>query len=698
MAVIGKIRERAGLLIGIVGFSLVAFILGDLLTTNSSFISGQDTNVRDFESMVDQFVENYKANTGNQTVDQTALESLREQAWNQLLTKEIMEVQYHKAGIEVSPDELFDMIQGKNPHPQIRDAFKDPKTGEFSPSSVIQFLKNMDSDATGKTRTQWLVFEKYLMEERVKEKYNEMVKKGLFTTSVEAKMLADYQSKSASVRYVDMLYSSVADSTLKVEDSELIEYYNANKSEFEQEASRKLEYVIFEVSPSAEDRETALKAIMDLKGAFETSTDDSSFVALNSDSRSEITYFKKGTLSPAIDSMFFGSASTGTVAGPYEENGTWKLSKLVASKNMPDSIKVSHALVAFVGAERSNATRTKEEAKAMADSLFDVIKKDGKAYDDIARNKSDDATASAKAGDLDWITRSSPMDPRFKDGAFNTALGTVSLVESNFGFHLIKVTDQTAAVPQAKVATIDRKIAPGSKTFQLAFSNANEFAAKANTPELFEKTITDKGYNKRVADNVKEADKFIAGLESPRALIQWAYQNDKGEISKVYDFGNRYVVAHLAEVKEKGVAPFDQAKEQVKTKVLTEKKAAQFIDQFSKGIKGGNIDQLASSNKLTVKSATGVTFASSYINNVGVEPAFVGTVFSTDQGKLSMPFKGAVGVYAVVVDSLSTPPTPMDISTVKKQSEDQIGQRSTYEVFNALKEKANITDNRGKFY
>lgn len=708
MAVIGKIRQKAGLLIGIVGFSLVAFILGDLLTSNSSFLTGGDTNVaviggkeidvRDFESMVEEYVANYKSNTGNQTVDQNALESLREQAWTELLNKEIMLVQFSKSGVSVSDVELFDMVQGKNPHPQIVDAFKDPKTGEFSSKNVLQFLKSLDDEGNAERKSQWLKFEKYLLDERVKEKYYELIKKGLYTTSVEAKALADYQGKTASVRYVDIPYTSVADSTIKVSDEELREYYNANKNEFEQEASRKLEYVIFEVSPSDADKESAMKTVMDIKARFQSSTDDSTFVAVNSDSRNEITYFKKGTLSPAIDSVFFGSATAGTVVGPYEENGFWKLSKLISSKNIADSIKVSHALISFAGAERSTATRSKDEAKSMADSLYALIKKDGAMFEDIAKNKSDDAVASAKSGDLDWITRSSPMDPRFKDGAFNTAKGSVSLVESNFGFHLIKVTDQTAPINQVQVASIDRKISPSSKTYQMAFNKANEFAAKATTSELFEKVIKDNGYNKRIADNVKESDKFIAGLESPRALIQWAYQSSKGNVSKVYDFGNRFVVAHLTDVKEKGIAPFEQAMESLKSKVINDKKAKLFMEQMAAAGKSNNIDQLATTVKSSVKSATGISFASSFVANVGMEPAFVGTTYSVKSGLISGPFKGVSGVYSIVVDSVTAVNPAPDVTMVKNQSQEQAAQRTTMDVFNALKEKANITDNRGKFY
>jgi len=711
MAVIGKIRQRAGLLIGIVGFSLVAFILGDLLTSNRSFLSGSDNSVavisgkkievQDFESRVKQMEENYKLNTGKENVDQATLESLREQAWTELLNDYIMKPQFDKTGIKVSGDELFDMIQGKNPHPQIKEAFKDPKTGEFSPANVLQFLKNMDNDATGKTRAQWIAFEKYINDERIKEKYNELVKHGLFTTTAEAKSMYENQGKTANIRFIDFNYTTVADSTITVEEKELRDYYNSHQSDFEQEASRNIDYVVFDVVPSPEDRESAFKSIEKIVQPFSESNDDSLFVSVNADTKGEMTYYKKGTLAPVLDTTFFGNAAIGTVAGPYEENNSFKIAKLIAVKNQPDSLKVSHALISYAGAERAapEVTRTKEAAKATADSLLSIIKKDPKRFTDIAKLISDDKVAAAKDGDLDWITMESPMDPKFKAGAFETGKGEVTLVESNFGFHLIKVTDQTSPVRKVQVAIIDRRIEAGSKTYQLAFSKANEFASRNTTIESFNKSCQEQGLNKRVAENLKETDKAIAGLESPRTLVQWAYKSEKGAVSKTYDFGNKFVVAALTEAKEKGVATFEQATDQVKGKVITAKKAKMFMDKIEAAKSTSKtIDELAAKLNSNVRTAERVSFASSFVPNVGVEPAVVGTVFSIPVNQLSKPIEGTAGVFVVIVDKVDEPQGPFEATKFQQQNMQQMQQRATYEVFNALKEKANITDNRGKFY
>lgn len=711
MAVIGKIRQRAGLLIGIVGFSLIAFILGDLLTSNRSFLSGSETTVaeiagkkvkiQDFQERVNKMEENYKINTNKQTIDQATSDQLRDQAWGQLLNEELLGKQYEKIGIKVGPDEIFDMVQGKNPHSQIKEAFKDPKTGQFNPANVIQFLKNMDNDQTGKTRAQWLAFETYMRDDRISQKYNNMIKQGLYITTEEAKRDYEFKGRQATIKYVLLNYATIADSTIKPTDNDLKTYYNANQNKYKQEASRKVEYVTFDVNPSAEDRKQAEDYITKLVEPFTMANDDSTYVNLNSDSKFDNTYHKKGTLAPRLDSVYFNSG-LGTVIGPYEENGSFKLAKLIGSKDISDSLKVSHALVAYKGAERApeTVTRTKEEAKTIADSLFKLAEKDAAQFITIAKTASDDAVASTKEGDLGWITRQSAMDPAFLDGAFSITKGRVTLVESKFGFHIIKVFDETKAEKQVKVAIVERRIEAGSKTYQAVFAKANEFVGKYKTAAEFDKACADLGLNKRVADNLTEGEKVIAGLDNPREMVRWAYKSKKDNVTeKPFEFGNKFVAAKLVEIKEKGIAPFEQVKDQVQTEVIKETKAKQLMEKIKSNMNGATtVDALAQKLGVAAASASNVNFASPYIQNAGYEPALVGTVFTLKQGQLSNPIKGEAGVYAVQVESFSEPAPTKDYTQNKKQLMQQYGSRASYEVFNALKEKANVVDNRGKFY
>ncbi|MBK7856813.1 MAG: SurA N-terminal domain-containing protein [Bacteroidetes bacterium] len=289
MAVIGKIRERAGLLVGIVGFSIVAFIAGDVLTSGSSFfqggktavgeIGGKEVDVRDFEARVNENIEKAKLSQGKETLDQATIDQIREQTWGEIQNEMLVGKQIEKTGLVVSSDEVFDMVNGKDPHPQVKQAFTDPKTGQFSSANVMQFLKNMDSDQTGKTRAQWVNFEEYIKNERLTNKYYDMIKGGFYVTKDEAQRDYINKNKTLTLRYVQLNYNTIVDSTVKPTDAEMQKAYNENKDKYEQkEETRKVDYVIYSVTPSADDNAAAQSYINQLVDAFQKTTDDSLFV------------------------------------------------------------------------------------------------------------------------------------------------------------------------------------------------------------------------------------------------------------------------------------------------------------------------------------------------------------------------------------------------------------------------------------
>ncbi len=709
MAVIGKIRQRAGLAIVVVGFSLVAFILGDLLTSNRSFlgvetnvavIGGRKVKIQDFEARVQELENIYKLNNDATTIDQSALQQLRDQAWGQLLNEELLVRQLNKAGIVVSEEELFDMVQGRHIHPQIKEAFSDPSTGQFSKANIIQFLKTMDQDQTGRTRAQWLAFEEGIRDERAIQKYNDMIKFGLYATNSEARTMYVHNNRKAVVEYVSIPYSEVPDSAATPTDEQLLAYYNKHKDAYDQDASRHVEYVIFDVAPSGEDRQAAFEYIADLVEPFMNTDEDSNFVAVNADTKPDYGYVKQGMLAPRLDSVMF-TAAPGTVVGPYEENGYVKVAKLTDRRLMPDSIKVSHALVAYQGAERApqGATRTAEEAKAVADSLLELCREDAEKYLDIARNASDDAVAAQQDGDLGWINMGSPMDQRFKAGAFQLGVNEVGVVESNFGFHLIKVFESGELTENVQVMTIDRLIEPGSKTFQAVFAKANEFAGRYNTAGLFDSAVVKQGLNKRVLESLSETDRSVPGLENSRELVRWAFEADEGDVSKAFEFEEKFVVAKLVEIREEGIAPLEQVKEEVTAEVIKDLKGDRLIEQFSKAMEGG-ADLLAIATKVgkNPAAAENVSFTSPYVANLGMEPAFVAHAMTLKENELSAPFKGEMGVYVIKVTTLNEPAEKTEFAEDRRTKLNVYHSRSTYEVFNALQEKAEVVDNRGKFY
>jgi peptidyl-prolyl cis-trans isomerase D len=663
MAVIEKIRGKAGLLIGIVGFSLAAFILGDFFSTRNGFMSGSDStvgeikgkkiNIMDFEARVQTQVDNYKLQSSNETVDQNTMDQLREQSWNQLINEMVMNPQFEKLGLTCSPKELLDMVQGKNPHQQIKQAFTDPKTGIFNSANVVNFLKNMDNDATGKTRQQWVLFENAIREERIQQKYYNLIKQGLFVTKAEAKDDFFAKNKTANVRYVALPYTSIIDSTIEVTDSELKTLYNATMKKYKQEASTNIDYVTFEITPSDMDRQAAMFAITQLTDTFRTSTNDSVFVVLNSDGPFNASYNKKGSLPFNIDSLMF-SVPVGFVFGPYEENGAFRLAKLSAVKMMPDSVKASHILLKIEGAN-------KDSVLARADSIKNALKS-GADFKTLSDQYSTDEGAKMKGGDLGWFS------PGMMVAEFN----------------------------QVRVAYVEKKIEPSTKTYQAVYAKANEFAGKNLTADAFEKAVTEQKLTKFSEPNIMETARQVGPLEGSREMVRWSFTAELGEVSKAFEFGNRFVIAKLNDRREKGFSTMEQVKDQLTAELRRDKKAAMLMEKMKKG--GTTLESIGTAVTQPVQSAASVSFASPMLANSGMESFVVGYLMAMKPGQTSAPLKGLNGVYVVQVESFADVKEPADLKEATKQLRSQLQNRSQYESYNALREKAGIVDKRAKFY
>jgi len=696
MAVIEKIRSKAGLLLVFVGFSLVAFILGDFFSSNSGMsssdasvgeINGKDINVMDFEEKVQVQLTNYKLQSNSDNIDQNTTEQIREQSWNQLINEMVMNPQYEKLGLTCSPKELLDMVQGKNPHPQVKQAFTDPKTGVFSPSTVVNFLKNLDNDQTGKTRQQWVVFEKAIREERVQQKYYNLIKQGLYVSKAEAKDDFFNKNKTATMRYVTLNYASIPDTTIEVSDAELKTLYNATMKKYKQEASSNLEYVTFEVFPSDVDRQAALFEINKLTEDFRTSENDSLFVTLNSDSPFNPAFNKKGTLPVNIDSIMFASP-VGYVAGPYEENSAFKLAKVSSVKMLPDSAKAEHILLKMDPAKKDAILATADSIKAalMSGANFAVL----------SFQYSTDEGSKIKGGDLGWFAPGM-MVAEFNDAVFNGKKGDYTIVETQFGIHIIHITDQKGLGRQIRVAFVEKKIEPSTKTYQAVYSKANGFAAKNITADAFDKAVKDQNLTKLAEPNIMENARQVGPMENSRELVRWSFTAKPGEISKAFEFGNKFVIAKMIDRREKGFSSIEQIKEQLTAEVRRDKKAVLLMEKLKKG--GSNLDAVASGNGQTVQMAENVSFASPILPNGGMEAYVVGYMMSLKAGQVSAPIKGMNGVYVLSISSFADVKEPADLNAEAKQIlSSQLQNRSQYESYNALREKSGIVDKRSKFY
>jgi peptidyl-prolyl cis-trans isomerase D len=707
MAIIGEIRKHYWLLVAIIGVALLLFVLSDFQrkkgkqTNTIGTVAGEKIAINEFNKRVEENTELQKANSGKGNLTAEENYQVRQQTWNQVVNEIVMNKQYDMLGVSVSIEELDDLIRGKNPHQVIEQSFRDQKTGQFDPKLVTQFLQNLDNPemVTPENKQRYLQMEKYIKSDRQSTKYNSLITKAFYVPTAFAKRNYNESNTMAQVRITGIPYQTVSDSAVKVTDADYEKYYAEYKYRFNQDKPvRDIDYVLFEPKMSAEDMTLLKSNIQKAYNEFLVTTDVAGFVNSTSDNRYDSTWHRRGSFSPNIDTMLF-SAPVGQVNQPVEDNGMYRIFKVVDRQEKPDSLRASHILISYAGTPIKTATRTREAASKLADSILNVVQKTPASFEAIAGTLSDDAAAKTKLGDLGWFADGA-MVPEFNEAVLKGSVGDIKKVETQFGYHIIKVVGKKNPSTKIKVASVDFAMEPGSRTIEALYNDASNFAATNNTMEKFEKAVKDKGLNLRSAPKLSESDNSIPGLTAAREVVRWSFNvdTDKGTVSNVFDVEGTYVVAVLKNKVEKGIIPLDVIKEQIKPLVIREKKAEYLIkkvnDQFAKAKDLNAILRLFPNTKI---DTVDVSFTSANIPNYGHEAKVTGQIFSAKKAQVIGPIQGEQGVYSFILDTMKEPPATTDFENQKKQMAMYFQSRAGM-LSNILQEKADIKDNRLTFY
>jgi len=707
MATLQKIRTRAGLLVAIViGISLVAFILGDMLQSGSSLfqkdrlevgeIDGESIQYPQFQQEVEELGEIYKMNTDQSQLDENTWVQVREQTWNNQIREIVMGDVYKELGIDVSPDELFDMLQGTNLHPIIQQLFRNPETGQVDRGAVVRFLKNLETGVPPEQRAYWLYLEKEIVKSRIESKYTNMIGKGLYVTSEEAQKNLLAKNKQVNFDYISLPHNSVPDSQIVITEKDLKNYYNENEEEYKEEKIRKIEYITFEVKPSAQDFSEAETWINDIKTDFENTEDNIQFVNANSDVSFEGNWSKKEDLPENVGSWIFDEgAEVNAVFGPYFENDSYTLSKLHAVEMMPDSVEARHILLPV------NTQAELPIVQALADSLKTVVENGGN-FAELAREFSTDQGSAALGGDLGWFGRGQMVQP-FEEAAFNNERNEVSIAISQFGIHIIQTTDRGVETEQVQVANLVRNVVPSTRTYQDTYAQASKFAGENTTFEEFNTAVTEQKLTKRVA-SVRENDRQIVGLENARILIRAAYEADESSIimsqqeSPIFELGDNFVIATLVEASEEGIAPFEDVQDRVELNVMKEKKAEYLVEKATAAMEGKTtMEDISNELNVPVQSASNINFSSFSIPGIGLEPLVVGTVTSLEVDEISEPVAGNNGVFIVQVTSVEEG-SDENVAGEQTRLAQGLLTRATSQVVEAHQNTVEIVDKRSKFY
>ena len=702
MAIIGSIQKHSKIVIVIIGFALLAFVVGSFTGKNKSNatyvgeINGDKIRGTDFSAKVDEATEMRKQMSGRTNVPAAESFSIRESVWNQMVSELIMQKQYDKLGIEVSKDEMDDMITGKNPHQYIVQNFTDPKTGKFDPKQVKQFVDNLDK-VDPAMRSRFMMIEKQIKDSRLAEKYQNLIANAFYVPKAFAKKEYLARNEHVSLSTIGLRYETVPDAQIKLTDEDYQKYYDENKNRFEQEASRDIDYVVYDVKPSVEDMKAINTDVDRIYTEFQTTKDIPNFVNTNSDIRYDSTWLKKGSLPAKLDSLAF-AGTPGTFIAPFIENNMYTMAKLVGEQSRPDSLKASHVLITFEGSQ-AGGKRTKEVAKKLADSLLTVAKQDPKKMPLLAMKYSDDPSAKTNVGDMGWFADGS-MVPTFNNACVNGKVGDVVLVESQFGYHVINITGKTTPVKKVRLAIVARKVEAGNETFAKGYSEASSFAGENTTTEAFEKGVTAKGLNKRTMERIRPSDGQLPGIENAREVIRWAFskKTEQGNVSTVFDCTGKYVVATLKMIREKGIAPLEQIKNDIKTLVMREKKAEVLMAKLDKVAASKDFGQMAKTLGSKIDTIQNITFASPNLPFYGREPAVVGTAFGLKKDQISKPVKGEVAAFLIKIDEVSPAAPAVNYDNEKSVLVNNFHSRVYREVYQTIMDKTKIVDNRTTFY
>ena len=705
MAIIGKIRKHSGLVVVIVGVAIAAFVIGDFSkkankgTNDIGTVNGESIPYTEFNGKVEKNLETQKENSGNDKITDQETYQVRQSTWTSTVKEILMGNEYEELGLTVSPEELFDQVQGRQPHRFILQYFKDPATGQYNPSVVLNYLKNLDK-MEPKARNQWLQFEKAIKDDRQETKFNNLLTKGYYVPKAFLKKDFINQSKTLKVLAVAPEMTSISDSSVKLTDADFQKFYDKNKTYFFiEDASRDLDYVLFEVKPSDIDRKRTSEDVAQLYKEFQSAIDVMTFTNANSDVKADTMFVKKGTFPAQLDTLLFAS-KPGAVFPPFEFNNSWYMAKLIELQARPDSMKGSQILLAFAGTGNDKITRTKAEAKAKIDSLMNALKKNPQIFAEVAKKYSDYPTVKDDGGDLKWFKDGNPnFDPFFKAG-LDLKPNEMKVVETRIGYSLFMLAEKSAPVTKVKAAVLSRAIVPSNQTFQDTYMKASAFAGQNKTPEAFEKAAVSKGLQKRSAPNIKEMDSYVMGLPAAREMVRWAFaENTKlGEVSPVFDLSGKYGIAVLKNISEKGQQKLENIKARIEPSVKNMKKIDIMAEKITKEM-ATTKDITALAYKLNAKLDTSmVTFTGFNRSNIGRESEIVGKLFLSKKGELVGPLTGNYGAYIVLINDVVEAPGKDDFSYEKMQQMQNFNQRVTGNMYTALQKTAKITDNRLRFY
>ena len=716
MAILNQIRQRSLFLILVIAMALFSFVLADVIRNGSGFslpdqnviatINGIEMEREDFMRKVEN-LERQNRGSGTNVQSMNTI-------WDVELRKLVLASEYDKLGITVERDLMRDILKNNL---LSFDEFKDSQ-GEFDQRKLNEFISNlkeispetMDLQGAQINYESWTNYESTLASSGLEKIYFDLIRSGINSTVFEGKTQYNYENDNIDLKYVKIPFSTIPDSLVKVTKSDVKKYMQKNENDYKVKASRNLIYVKFEENPSKYDErqlETQLtELVIDREEFdFETKTnkkilgfkntqDNEEFLNLNSAIKLYDSYVFENSFSKQMASIIY-SLNKGELHGPYKEGEFIKITKLLDSKKIPDSVKVRHILIPYSGSLRSdpNETRTKEQAKIKADSIYRIVLRRPSKFKSLLSLSSDKAS-NENDGEIEF-SYVDGFAPEFKDFSFQNRVGKISVVETDFGFHIIEILSQSKKKKAVKVANLALKLEASERTIDSVFNVTSKFEI-ALEKSNFRDVASEFNYKVNPVNNIRELNENIPGVGSQRTIVRWAYNPDTNldDVRRFNLQNGGYLVAMLTSINPEGLMSIDKASITAIAKIRNEKKGKMIIDK----IKGKSLEDISSSQNQTIQTALAVNMKNPVLSGTGNEPNVVGYAFGIDEGKTSKGIAGNNGVFYVKVDRVKYANVMSSYQNYTNLLNSIILGSYNSKVYEALLESSEIEDNRSLFY
>jgi peptidyl-prolyl cis-trans isomerase D len=701
MAILNNIRKRGVFLIIIIALALFSFILADVIRnggfaseksqTTVAVVNGEEIGREAFM----QQVESTQRSLGPNGTTGQAMSSV----WDNEIRKMLLSQEFEKLGLSAEKSQINNALRLNL---STNETFLND-AGVFDEGKLQEYIASVKA-SNPTAYQQWLDFEKSTEQGVLQSSYYTMIRGGLRSTVAEGELEYRFENDKVNLQYVQIPYTKIADEDVTVSDDEIKSYVKSHANEFEVDPKVDIQYVSFMEAPSEEDIQDAKKNVLSLLedrfefndtiSGFARVSDNVEFVNANSDVPFVDRWmFKKDLPVSAADTIY--NLAVGDIYGPYKIDNTFNLSKVIEQKQMPDSIQSKHILIRYAGSLRaaSDVTRSKEDAKKLADSILGVVNRDKSKFEVLAVSLSEDTSNKDKGGDLGY-NPPGRMVPAFDSFTIDNKPGSLGVVETDFGFHVVGVVDQKNMQKAIKIATVTNEVELSEKTLSDNFSEASKFEV-ASQKGNFDEMAKEAGIDLRPVNKIGELDSNIPGVGNNRTIINWAF-NEETNVGTIKRFSipDGYVIAQLTRKDPKGLLSVAEASATVTPILRNEKKAKKIRETVT----GTTLEEIAASQNVTVQAATAVTMSAPTIPGAGAELEVVGAAFGKNAGETTGLIDGKAGVFIAKVLAINKAPDLETYASYANQLNAKVLPTVNASVVSALKKAADIEDNRANFF